>query len=85
MSENTVAVVVTIAFFAVMAAWIPLVECCGRTMRKQPKPQRQSKNARVFEMRSGMKSKTRDKKGHGYETVVLITMITSLCSLALMN
>jgi hypothetical protein len=85
MSEDTTAVVVTITFFAVMAAWIPLVEYCGRAMRKQPKPERQSKNARVFEMKSEMKPKTRDKKGHGYETVVLITMITSLCSLALLN
>ena len=85
MSEDTAAVVVTIAFFAVMAAWIPLVEYCGRTMRKQPKPERKSKNVRVFEMKSEMKSKTRDKKGHGYETAVLITMITSLCSLALLN
>jgi hypothetical protein len=85
MSEDTAAVVVTIAFFAVMAAWIPLVECCRRTMRKQPKSERQSKNARVFEMKPGMKSKIREKKGHGYETVVLITMITSLCSLALLN
>jgi hypothetical protein len=81
MSENTAAVVVTITFFAVMAAWIPLVECCGRAMRKQPKRERQSKNARVFEM----KPKTPDKKGHGYETVLLITMITSLVSLALLN
>jgi hypothetical protein len=84
MSEDTAAVVVTIAFFAVMAAWIPLVECCGRTMRKQPKSERQSKNARVFEMKSE-KARTRDRKGHGYETVVLITMITSLGSLALLN
>ncbi len=85
MSEDTVAVVVTIAFFAVMAAWIPLVEYCGRAMRRQPNSERQSKNARVFEMKSGIKSKTRQKKERGYETVVLITMIESLSSLARLN
>jgi hypothetical protein len=81
MSEDTVAVVVTIAFFAVMAAWIPLVECCGRSMRKQPERERQSKKGRVVEM----KPKMHEKKGRGYEAVVLITMVASVCSLGLLN
>jgi hypothetical protein len=81
MSEDTAAVVVTIAFFAVMAAWIPLVECCGRAMRKQPERERQSKNGRLVEM----KPKTHEKKGRGYEAVVLITMVASVCSLGLLN
>jgi hypothetical protein len=80
MSEDT-AVVVTIAFFAVMAAWIPLVEWCGRAMRKQPERERQSKRGRVVEM----KPKTHERKGRGYEAVVLITMVASVFSLGLLN
>jgi len=81
MSEDTAAVIVTIAFFAVMAAWILLVECCRRAMRKQPKRERQNKNARTIEM----KPKSHINKGRGYETAVLITIVTSLCSLCLLN
>ncbi|WP_353073519.1 hypothetical protein [Tunturiibacter gelidiferens] len=80
MSEDTAAVVVTIAFFAVMAAWIPLVECCRRAMRKQPERER-SRSGRVVEM----KPKTHEKKRRGYEAVVLITMVASVFSLGLIN
>jgi len=37
MSEDTVAVVVTVTFFVVMAAWIPLVKYYGSAMKKEPK------------------------------------------------
>ena len=81
MSENTTAGVVTIAFFVVMAAWIPLVKCCERAMRKQPERERQSERGRVVEM----KRPNRGKKGRGYETAILITMAAAVCSLGLLN
>ena len=81
MSENTTAVVVTIAFLVVMAAWIPLVKCCERAMRKQPERERHSERGRVVEM----KRPSRPKKGRGYETAVLITMAAAVCSIGLLN
>jgi len=36
MPEDTVAVVVTAAFFVVMAAWIPLVKYYGRAIKSSP-------------------------------------------------
>jgi hypothetical protein len=81
MSEDNAAVVVTIAFFVLMAAWIPLVKCCEREMRKQPGRERQSERGRVVER----KRPSRAKKGRGYETAVLITMAAAVCSLGLLN
>ena len=81
MSEDTTAVAVTIAFFVVMAAWIPLVKCCERTVQKQPERERRSERGRVVEV----KRPSRAKKGRGYETAVLITMAAALCSLGLLN
>jgi hypothetical protein len=81
MSEDTTAVVVTIAFFVVMAAWIPLVKCCERAMRKQPERERRNERNRVVEL----KRPSRTKKGRGYETAVLITMTAAVCSLGLLN
>ncbi len=81
MSEDTAAVVVTIAFFVVMAAWIPLVKCCERAMRKQPEGERQRERGRVVEM----KRPSHTKKGRGYETAVLITIAAAVCSLGLLN
>jgi hypothetical protein len=81
MSEDTAAVVVTIAFFVVMAAWIPLVKCCERAMRKLPERERQNERGRAVEM----KRPSHTKKGSGYETAVLITMAAMVCSLGLFN
>jgi hypothetical protein len=81
MSEDTVAVVVTTAFFVAMAAWIPLVKCCERAMRKEPERERQSKRERVVEI----KRPSSPKKGRGYETAVLITIGAAVCSLGLLN
>jgi hypothetical protein len=80
MPEDTAAVVVIIAFFVVMAAWIPLVKGCERAMRKLPERQRQNEG-RVVEM----KRPSHAKKGSGYETAVLITMAAAVCSLGLLN
>jgi hypothetical protein len=81
MPEDTAAVVVTVAFFVVMAAWIPLVMCCEKTMRKLPERERQNERGRVVEM----KRPSHAEKGSGYETAVLITMAAAVCSLGLFN
>jgi hypothetical protein len=81
MPEDTAAVVVTIAFFVVMAAWIPLVKCCERAMRKLPERERQNRRGRVVEM----KRPSHTKKGSGYETAVLLTIVAAVCSLGLLN
>jgi hypothetical protein len=81
MPEDTVAAVVTIAFFVVMAAWIPLVKYYGGAMKKEPKRERQSGKSRVLEM----KRRDRAKTGRGYESAVLFTMIVSICSLSFLN
>lgn len=81
MSEDTAAVVVTVAFFVVMAAWIPLVMCCEKTMRKLPERERQNERGRVVEI----KRPSRTKKGSGYETAVLFTIAAAVCSLGLLN
>ena len=81
MPEDTAAVVVTIAFFVVMAAWIPLVKCWERAMRKQPERERQNERGRVVEM----KRPSHTKKGREYETAVLITIVAAVCSLGLLN
>ena len=78
---DTTAVVVTVAFFVVMAAWIPLVKCCERAMRKLPEPERQREKGRVVEM----KRASHAKKGSGYKTAILITMAAAVCSLGLLN
>jgi hypothetical protein len=79
--SDTTAVVVTVAFFVVMAAWIALVKCCERAMRKLPERERQNERGRVVEM----KRPNHVKKGSGYETAVLITMAAAVCSLGLFN
>jgi hypothetical protein len=81
MSEDTAAVVVTITFFVLMAAWIPLVKCCERAMRKQPERERQKERGRVIEI----KRPNRAKKERGYETAILITIATAVYSLGLLN
>jgi hypothetical protein len=78
---DTTAVVVTVAFFVVMAAWIPLVKCCEKAMRRLPERERQNERGRVVEM----KRPSHIKKGSGYETAVLITMAATVCSLGLFN
>ena len=79
--SDTTAVVVTVAFFVVMAAWIALVKCCERAMRKLPESERQSKRGRVVEM----KRPSHVKKGSGYETAVLLTIAAAVCSLGMLN
>ncbi|WP_158941823.1 hypothetical protein [Granulicella sp. S190] len=81
MSEDTVAVIVTIAFFVVMAAWIPLVECCGRTMRREPKREPRKERNRMVEL----KREPSSKKGSGYETAVMLTILAAVGSLGLLN
>jgi hypothetical protein len=81
MPEDTVAVVVTAAFFVVMAAWIPLVKYYGMAIKKQPKRERQSHKGRVLEMNR----RNRPKTGRGYESAVLVTMIVSICSLSFLD
>ena len=81
MPEDTVAVVVTVTFFVVMAAWIPLVKYYGSAMKKEPKRERQRDKDRVPKMNRRNHAKT----GRGYESAVLITMIVSICSLSFLD
>jgi hypothetical protein len=76
MSEDTVALVITVGFFICMAAWVPLVECCGRKLRARV-GREQLDAAGTPEKRIA----TPRSRGRGYETAVLLVMVAMIGSL----
>jgi hypothetical protein len=74
MSEDNVALAITVGFFVWMAGWGLLVECCGRKLRGRSERKAMGQVAE-------MKRDGEGKKGGGYETAVVLVMAAAVSSL----